>query len=237
MNLTIIIPTLNEEDDLPRTLNSLKEFNAQVLVVDSGSIDKTTSIAKNFGCRVVRHPFVSFSDTRNFADSLAKTKWIMQIEADVVVPSQTRSEITNSLHQEEIYAFYIGRINQIWGKPILHSDWGPNDDCHIWLYRKGIGSWSNNVHEQFITTLPTGKLKHNLLHYNYKTVSEFIDKTDRYSTLAVKKSNTFLWLAPFKDFFKRYIYKLGFLDGYHGLFLAYLQAIYHVNVLVKSKTL
>lgn len=240
MTLTVVIPTLNEEEDLPRTLKSVN-FADEILVIDSGSTDQTIPLAKKFNARIINYPLKSFSDSRNFADSQAKSDWILSIEADVVVPPELGREIKKTIltPQPETLktkAFYLGRINIIWNKPILHTDWGPNDDCHLRLYQKGSGQWQSKVHEQFVTKQPTSKLKNFLHHYNYQTVSEFINKTNTYSELAQKKPSFSLWLAPLKDFFKRYFYKLGFLDGYHGLFLSYLQAVYHLNVLVKSKT-
>lgn len=234
MKLTVFIPTLNEELDLGRTLNSL-QFADQVIVVDSGSTDKTIEIAKKFGAKVVTHPFTSYSDQRNFCDSLVTDGWILSLEADVVVSVSLAKEIKEAIDSTEVEAFFIGRVNIIWGKEILHTDWGPSDDCHIWLYKKGAGKWVSDVHEHFETSRPTGKLINTLTHYNYRTISEFIDKTNSYSEMAKKSVASSLWLAPFRDFAKRYLYKAGFRDGYHGLFLSYLQSIYHWNVLVKGQ--
>jgi glycosyltransferase involved in cell wall biosynthesis len=236
MTLAVVIPTLNEEIDLPDAIASVK-FADEVLIVDSGSTDKTISIAKKAGAKVIHHPFASYSETRNFADQNISSDWILSIDADVSVPSRLAQEITNMLETNiNFLAFRIGRINIIWGKPILHADWGPKDDCHIRLYRRGSGKWQSSVHEQFITDKPVGVLKNLLVHQNYRTVSEFIEKTNSYSSLDKHHYQFRLWLVPIKDFLKRYFYKFGFLDGYHGLFLSYLQAIYHLNVLVKTKT-
>lgn len=233
MKLTAIIPALNEEIDLPRTLESLK-FTDEVIIVDTGSSDSTVEIAKKFGAKVVSTPMSTFSAVRNFGDSQVSKGWILSLEADVVVPPSLAIEIRREIDTTGNSAFYIERSNIIWGKAISHTDWGPGDDCHLWLYQKGSGSWQSDVHEEFVTAKPTGKLKNRLLHYNYNTLSEFIAKTDTYSQLAKTKYGLRLWIIPVYDFLKRYFYKLGFLDGYHGLFLSYLQGIYHLNVLVKN---
>ena len=235
MKLTVVIPTLNEEKDLYKTLASVKDLADEILVVDSGSTDKTVEIAKNYGARVVHHSFVSFSDTRNFGNKEAKGDWILSIEADVVVPKELATEIRQAIEENNFSAFFIPRLNLIWGKPIRHTDWGPQDDCHIWLYQKGSGSWQSQVHEEFSTNKPVGKLNNYLVHKNYETINEFIDKIDRYSSLAVKQGSSFPNWWYLRDFFKRYFYKLGFLDGYHGLFLSYLQSIYYVTLGVKNK--
>jgi len=234
--LTVVVPTLNEEKDLYKTLSSVKDLADEILVVDSGSTDKTIEVAKNYGARVVNHPFTSFSDTRNFGNDEAKGDWILSIEADVVVPQELATEIRQVIEENKFSAFFIPRLNLIWGKPIRHTDWGPKDDTHIWLYQKGSGSWKSLVHEEYKANGPVGKLKNYLVHKNYETISEFIEKINRYSDLAVKQHNSFPSWWFLRDFFKRYFYKFGFLDGYHGLFLSYLQSVYYLTLTVKNKT-
>lgn len=233
--LTVVIPTLNEEKDLYKTLESIKGLSDETIIVDSGSTDKTPEIAKTYKTTFIHHPFKSFSDTRNFGNDQAKGDWILSIEADVVVSKELATEIRQAIESPKYSAYFIPRLNLIWGKPIYHTDWGPQDDCHIWLYKKGSGTWKSLVHEEFVTDRPTGKLKNFLVHKNYETISEFIDKIDRYSTLAVKQNQSFPNWWYLRDFFKRYIYKLGFLDGYHGLFLSYLQSVYYRTLSVKNK--
>lgn len=241
MKLTVVIPTLNEEKDLPRTLKSL-QFADEVLIVDSGSTDDTLKITKKHGCAIIHHDFQNFADTRNFADSHARNDWILSIDADVVVPKELEAEIESLPDIPSVYK--IGRINIIWGKEILHTDWGPKDDNHIRLYHRSLGNWQSAVHEQFITKSNPKQLKSYLLHYNYATVSEFIHKLNLYSDIEAKKrrlkgekfSLLKLFLEPSKDFLKRYLYKLGFLDGFHGFFLSLLQAIYYLAVNVKLRT-
>ena len=236
MKLTVVIPTLNEEKDLPATLQSIKDLADEILVVDSGSTDKTSDIAQKAGARVVKHSFKSFSETRNFGNQEAKGDWILSIEADVMVPPELAAEIRQVIQSDKHSAYFIPRLNLIWGKPIYHTDWGPQDDTHIWLYRKGSGEWQSLVHEEFVTRKSVGRLQNYLVHKNYETITEFIDKINRYSDLAVRQKNVFPNWWFLRDFFKRYFYKLGFLDGYHGLFLSYLQAVYYLTLTVKNKT-
>ncbi len=236
MKLTVVIPTLNEQTDLPATLESAK-FAEEILVVDSGSSDETVKIAKKFKAKVITHPFIDYASQRNFADKQAIGDWILSVDADVIIPIPLAQEITSVISQDDsnLRAYYIGRQNEIWGSVVKHADWGPNDDCHIRLYRKGSGYWQSNVHEQFVTALPNSKLKNYLYHLNYRTISEFIDKADQYSSLSADQRPISLWQAKY-DFLKRYIYKLGFLDGLKGLFLCYLQSIYYLNLYIKQKS-
>lgn len=235
-NLTVVIPTLNEELDIENCLKSVKDIAHEILVVDSGSTDRTLEIAKKFKAKIISYDFKSFSDTRNFADDNSSGDWILSIEADVTVSKELGDEITKEINTTKNSAFKIGRVNNIWGKDILHTDWGPKDDTHIWLYKKGSGKWVGGVHEEFVTNGAVGKLKNYLFHINYRTISEFISKINKYSDVAIRDKVSVSKFACIKDFFKRYFYKKGFLDGYHGLFLSYLQSIYHLTLFVKQKT-
>jgi len=233
MKLSVIIPTLNEEKDLPDCLSSLKGLAKEIIVVDSGSTDKTTAIARKFGAKVVQHPFISYSDTRNFGDSVAMGDWTLSLEADITVSPELSAEILEAIRSDRFDAYFLSRLNIIWGAPVLHTDWGPKDDTHIWLYRRGVGEWKSLVHEEFVTDKNVGRLKNFLIHKNYETVSEFIEKINKYSDLAVRQKNYFPNWWFLRDFFKRYFYKLGFLDGFRGLFLSYLQAVYYLTLMVK----
>ena len=109
MKLTVVIPTLNEEKDLYKTLSSIKDLADEILVIDSGSTDKTIEIAKNYGARVVNHSFTSFSDTRNFGNDEAKGDWILSIEADVVVPQELATEIRQTIESNKKHVKKISK--------------------------------------------------------------------------------------------------------------------------------
>lgn len=235
LGLSVVIPTLNEEQDIANAITSVSDIASEIAVVDSGSTDKTVAIAESLGAKVYHHEFISFSDTRNFGDSRAKGDWIMSIEADVIVPKPLSEEINYQLQSTNSDAFYIERINQILGRSIMHSNWGPKDDCHIWLYRKNSGKWQGSVHEEYVCrSNKVERLKNRLLHHNYDTIYEFIEKLNKYSEISGNSHNKVSWFDGIIDFIKRYFYKQGFLDGYHGLFLCYLQATYFLTVYIKQ---
>src|SRR3989344_2439752 len=124
MKLTVVIITKNEEQDLPRTLASLA-FADRILVVDSGSTDQTVEVAKKHGAVVIEHPFTSYADQRNFADSQVTDGWTLSLEADVVVSEKLAAEIKNAIKAEDIKAYFIGRINIICGGTAGGADLGP----------------------------------------------------------------------------------------------------------------
>ena len=236
MSLTVVIPAYNEEKDIERTLRSVKFADEIIVFLDQRTTDTTGEIAKKHGALVVPFTYESFCKMRNEADSLAASDWIFSIEADVVVTPALAMEIKSvTSGVSDVKAYYLGRENIIWGKTIRYTDWGPRDDRHIWLYLRGAGQWHSAVHEEFVTTEKTGNLKNHLIHYNYETVSEFIDKVNSVSEKALVQNNKPGWTRPLYDFFKRYFYKLGLLDGYRGLFLSYLQAIYYLTLNIKIR--
>jgi glycosyltransferase involved in cell wall biosynthesis len=236
MSLTVVIPAYNEEKDIERTLRSITFADEIIVLLDQKTSDATGEIAKKHGASVIPYTYESFCKMRNEGDFLATSDWVFSIEADVVVTPALAAEIKSvTSGVSDIKAYYLGRENIIWGKTIRYTDWGPGDDRHIWLYQKGVGKWQSAVHEEFVTNKKTGELKNHLLHYNYETVSEFIDKVNSVSEKALVQNNKPDWTRPLYDFFKRYFYKLGLLDGYHGLFLSYLQAIYYLTLNIKIR--
>lgn len=240
MKISVCVPVKNEAADLPRLIASLA-FADEIIVIDTGSTDETVEICEKLGAKVVKHKFENFSQIRNFGTSLCRHDFVLNIDADCEVPPKLALEIGQL--PETPSAYKIGRINFIWGKAILHADWGPSDDLHIWLYHKDAGSWRGEVHEEFVSHLPVKKLKNNLLHHNYTSVAEYLAKLNFYSDILVKKkreqgvvfSYWHLFYDPAFDFFKRYFYKLGFLEGLHGFFLCFTQSLFHVSVNIKLK--
>ena len=228
MKFSAVIPARNEAADLPRLLASLK-FADEVLVIDTGSTDATANIAAQHDARVIRHDFVNYAQIRNYGDQMAKNDWILSLDADNVVPAELATEVTALPDTPATYR--LGRLNYIWGQPLLYADWSPKDDCHIRLYHRTGGHWQNGVHELYSTNLPTKTLKNPLLHYNYATINEFIDKLNAYSNLAP----VFPWWQGIYDFLKRFFYKLGFFAGLRGFFLCYLQALYYMVVAIKHR--
>ncbi len=235
--IVAVIPTKNEVQDLPRAIKSLKPLVSEILVVDSGSSDDTPVLAQKLGAKVLHFPLTDFASTRNFADQHGAHDWILSLDADMELTPPLLEEIRALPDTPAVYR--IGRLNFIWGKPIYHTDWSPVDDCHIRLYHRSLGHWQGLVHEQFVSPKTPITLNHYFIHHNYQSVTEFIDKLNFYSQLSAPNHHfswfSFFW-TPFRDSFKRYIYKLGFLDGYRGLFLSYLQAIYYLSVGIKQRS-
>jgi glycosyltransferase involved in cell wall biosynthesis len=241
--LTATIITFNEQEDLPRCLESLNELAREVIIVDQGSQDKTVEIAKRYGAKVFTREFDNFANQKNYALSKANGKWILSIDADEVIPSELKEEIKKVLANPDYSGYFIPRRNFILGAEIKHSWWSP--DKHIWLWRKGQGEWEGEVHEEVIVKGKVGQLENAKLHYQDKTIKSFIAKNNRYSTILSQKmfeqkemySLAKMLKAVFFEFTVRFIYKLGFLDGWRGLVLAILMSYYQYQVWTKLRKL
>lgn len=228
MKLSVTIITLNEEKGLPRCLGSVREVADEIVVVDSGSTDKTVEIAKKFGAKVFTRKFDNYANQKNYATAKTEGEWILSIDADEELSPELQQEIKNVLADSSRFSAYsMPRKNIILGKFIRYARWQPELDRHIWLWRRELGNWRGDVHEEVQVRGSVGKLKHAKVHYQYATVTEFMNMMNSYSSLDKNHEN------PIYTFLVRYFYRLGFLDGIRGFVLSYLMAIYQVEVWVK----
>ena len=243
VGISVTIVTLNEEENIERCLKSVKTFADEIVLVDSGSTDRTVGFATEYGVKVYYRKFDNYANQKNFAMEKASGKWILSLDADEEISPELATEIksqTSNL-KSSIVAYSIPRKNIIFGKFIRYTRWQPELDRHIWFWKKGKGTWVGDVHEEVIVKGEVGKLKNAKIHYQYKKVREFIDMINGYSEFEanekVKNGVKFSYIRLFYDpvyiFLVRYFYRLGFLDGWRGFVLSYLMAIYQMIVWIK----
>ncbi len=237
MKLSVTVITLNEEEHLSKCLESVKDLADEIIVVDSGSTDRTVHIAKEFGAAIFERKFDNYANQKNFAAEKASGEWILSIDADEELSpelqNETRAVLNN--HLSTAVAFSIPRKNIIFGKFIKYTRWQPELDRHVWLWKKGAGEWRGEVHEELEIKGKVGKLKNPKIHNQYETVSEFLEMMNKYSNLETKRKFSYLrfFWDPIYNFLVRYFYRLGFLDGWRGFVLSYLMAIYQLEVWIK----
>lgn len=237
--ISVTIITLNEEKNIGKALQSIKDLAEEIIVVDSSSTDETIKIAGKFGANVFLRKFDNFENQKNWAASKATNNWILSVDADEEIPAELADEIKKAVKNDDIDGYLIPRKNFILGKEIKYSRWSP--DKHIWLWKKDKGRWIGDVHEEVRVLGKVGQFKNSKIHHSHKTIKEFLDSNNFYSNLLAesmyKKGIRFSLLKMFWnsiwEFKIRFFYKLGFLDGWRGLCLAYLMAIYHLMVWVK----
>lgn len=196
---------------LPSCLESARQVSDDVVIITNAA-----------------HRFVNFADQKNFAASKCKYNWVLSLDADEELSHQLISELKTLDYKKSAYR--IPRLNIIFGKPVWHTNWEPSADTHIWLYDKTRGHWESPVHEEVVISGSVGQLRGPKIHHSYRSVEEFMDKMNGYTSRETKTVN------PLFDFLRRYIWHKGFLDGWHGLFLSYLMAVYHTVTWVKKSS-
>ncbi len=244
MKITATIITLNEERHIARSIESLRCCD-EILVVDSGSIDRTTELASKLGARLVESPWPGYAAQKNFAAEQACHDWILSIDADEALSESLEGEIWNLKKKGPSYdAYTMPRLAQYLGRWILHSGWYP--DRKVRLYHRGKARWIGNfVHESVEVDGRIGHLESNLLHFTCDSLSEHLKTMDRYTTLAAeelvsRKQKILLRnmiLDPAWTFTKTYFIQRGFQDGLEGLTIAYMAALYTFLKYAKARNM
>ena len=237
--LSVVVIAYNEEARIRACLESAG-WADELIVVDAESTDKTATIARELTDHVIVRPWPGFAAQKNFGLARATGDWILSLDADEVVSAALRAEIAAILVGGGEHAGYsIPRHNVFWGRWIRHGGLYP--DWLLRLFRGGRGRFvERTVHESVSVDGTVGRLAGHLEHRSYRDVADFLERADRYSTLAAAE-----WLAagrrsrPFADmvvrpagrFLGMYVARAGFLDGWRGFLLAVLYGYY---VLMRS---
>ena len=229
--ITALIITLNEERHIGACVEAVSGLCDEVLIIDSWSTDRTKVIAEAKGARVVENAFKGFGPQKNFGTQLAIHDLILSIDADEMVSAELRQSIlaVKENHTAAAYSFNI--LNFVGERAVRSCGWYP--DTHVRLYDRQHVKWNDRkVHEGLIVTGNVQFLSGDLLHYSNEDVAELRTKSTYYAKLGAevyKERNAFYLLikilvSPVAKFFKIYILKRGFTDGYLGLMISYYRA-------------
>ncbi|MDL5246946.1 glycosyltransferase family 2 protein [Leptospira weilii] len=239
--LSVCIITLNEQDNIERCLRPLN-FVSEIIVVDSGSKDKTVEIAKKHKARVYKRKFDDYVSQKNFALSLAKNEWVLTLDADEEVSPELKEEIL-ALFQNGLPAvdgYSTPRLTWYLGKWIRHGGWYPNR--RIRLFHKSKGKFGGGlVHETIQLQSICKKLNSPVYHYSYKSIGDHIRYINAYSELGAREKygagkSSGLFYAFSEGFYKAfwmYFIRFGFLDGKQGFVLAILGFYYNFLKYIK----
>ena len=231
--LSAILIARNEEADLPRALESLKGLADEIVLVDSGSTDRTVEIARAAGARVFERPFVSFADQKNYAAAKASNEWVFSLDCDEAVTPELRTSLLAwKLDPPARPGFEIVRMTNYLGGWIRHSGWYP--DRIVRLYHREHGRFAGTIHESVRLDGPAGRLDGLLQHYNVRTYCEHLAKIDAFTTIAAAELygrgghrwRAHMYFAAPWTFFQRLVLQLGFLDGRRGWIIAWTSAKY-----------
>jgi glycosyltransferase involved in cell wall biosynthesis len=244
MKISAAIITLNEQGNIARAIESLRCCD-EVIVVDSGSQDRTMEIASKLGARIVETNWMGYAAQKNFAAEQASHDWILSIDADEALSEALEAELWQLKKTGPRYdAYTFPRMAQYLGRWILHSGWYP--DRKVRLYDRRKARWVGRyVHESVQVDGTVGHLDCNLLHYTIDSLSQHLRTMDRYTTLAaeeiVAQGRKIGWedliLDPPWTFFRTYVIQAGFLDGWEGLIIAYMAAFYNFVKYAKARNM
>jgi len=232
-----IIITLNEEDNLHRSLNAVNWCD-EIIVVDSGSEDKTIDICEEYDCKVYQKDFNGYGEQKRYAVSLANNDWVLNIDADEVVSDNLKNEIENIFDNEEIkyIGFALPRSLIFLGKKFKYGK--ESKEFYIRLFNKNFGDFSRDtVHEKVELNGELKKLKGELLHYSYLNIEQYFKKFNSYTTKAATalydegkkgRSPVTIVLSFPIYFFKNYFVNRNFLNGIPGFLWALFSSLYPI---------
>ena len=226
IQLSAVIITYNEERNIARCLESLREIADEIIVVDSYSTDKTVEICNSLGGKVFQNKFEGHIQQKNFA--LAKTSffYVLSLDADEVLSDELRISIVSAKSDWKYDGYEMNRLTNYCGAWIRHGGWYP--DRKIRLFDKRKGKWTGvNPHDRYAlneSNASRGYLHGDILHYSYYSISGHIKQADYFTEISARvlfeqrrnASVLRLIVSPAFRFVRDYFLKFGFLDGYYG---------------------
>ncbi len=232
--LSVILIVCNEAQQIRRCLDSVKWVD-EIVVIDSGSEDDTVDIARSYHAKVVSHPWEGYVKQRRFALSQASNDWVLVIDADEVVSDALRDSIQSIAGSSSCSGYVMLRLNHFWGKPIRHCGWYP--DKVVRCFRKSRATLPDvSIHEGFDIEGETGILEGYLLHFSYDSLHDYFVKMNRYTSLEISDKQERLsqkhlhWydlvFHALSRFFRMYVIRKGFLDGFTGLVVCVVSSLY-----------
>jgi glycosyltransferase involved in cell wall biosynthesis len=233
--LSVCLITRNEEANLQRCLDSVRDLATEIVVVDSLSDDRTCEIAAAANARVWHQPFLGYEKQKNLA--LAKTTgdWVLCLDADEWLDRALHREVERIVDGEAepgVDGYRVNRWPFYLGAWIDHSGWSP--DWKVRLVRAGTGTWTGgDPHERLEVGGPTRKLRGRLYHYPYKDLATQLVKINRYTDMLVARGPARtarilygLLLEPPLVFLQKFILQAGFRDGMRGFIAACTTSFY-----------
>jgi glycosyltransferase involved in cell wall biosynthesis len=229
--LSVAIITLNEEKNLPRCLESVREMASEIVVVDSGSTDRTAEIARAAGAAFISQPWLGFSGQKNFALERCTQSWVLSLDADEVVSPELAATIRAILEgPASACGFLLNRRTFYLGDWVWHS-WYP--EWHARLARREKARWCGRaLHEKMEVQGTSARLEGDLFHYSYVDFNDHLQRTLKYARASAEElvrsgqvtGRRHLIFSPMLTFLKKIILKQGWRDGWRGWLIAYATA-------------
>ncbi|MFZ1687956.1 MAG: glycosyltransferase family 2 protein [Flavobacteriales bacterium] len=231
--ISVVIITFNEERNLARCIASVKNVADDVVVVDSFSTDRTETIAGEHGARFVQHAFEGHIEQKNWAITQALYPWVLSLDADEALSPELERSILEAKQRGNMDGFTMNRLTNYCGTWIRHGGWYPDRKLRLWDSRNG--RWTGvNPHDRYEMD-PGSRIEHlkgDLLHYSYYSISDHLKQVDYFTTISArayeqrgKRAGLLkILFSPIVKFVDGYLFRLGFLDGWHGFVIARISA-------------
>jgi glycosyltransferase involved in cell wall biosynthesis len=231
--LSVVIITLNEERNIERCIQSVRDIADEIVVVDSFSTDKTEAICLQYGARFIQHQFEGYIEQKNFALSQTSFQYVLSLDADEALSEELSTSILKAKSGFTADGYTMNRLSNYIGTWIHHCGWYP--DTKLRLFNRDKGKWGGiNPHDEFRFDGPatTEKLKGDILHYSYHSLEDHYRQIEHFTDIASrayfdkgKKAPLLkLFFSPVVRFIRDYFFLLGFMDGKAGLRICYLSA-------------
>lgn len=227
---SVVIITYNEEKNIGRCLESVKDVADEIIVVDSMSTDGTKAICASYGVTFIEQPFLGYIEQKNFAMNSASNNYVLSLDADECLSDELKKSILTEKQNGFTFDCYrMNRLSSFCGQWIKHGTWYP--DRKIRLINRQKGKWGGvNPHDKIVMIEDASlkQLRGDMLHYTYETIDQIMAQTNKFTTIQSKamfeqgkRSNVIkLVVSPLTAFISSYIIKRGFLDGYNGFIIA-----------------
>lgn len=240
-SLSTVIITCNEESNLQRSLPKLTWCD-EIIIVDSGSTDNTIEVCKKYGCKIYYRRFDGYGAQKQFAVSLARNKWVLCLDADEVLSDGLVDEIKEEMKNPLAAGYLIPMTFVFMGKEFRYGKeaWR----YFLRLFNKEAGTFDDRkVHEKIVLNGQQKKLKNNILHYSYRSITHYFNKFNKYSSYGAEmayqqgktRSLLMIVLAIPLNFLKYYFVELNILNGISGFYWSVFNAFYHFVKYIKIR--
>ena len=228
IKLSVVIITFNEAHNIERCLNSVKDIADEITVVDSLSTDNTVEICKSYGANVYSQAFLGHVEQKNFALTKSLHPHVLSLDADEALDQTLIESIKGVKKNWNEVGYSMNRLTNYCGKWIRHCGWYPDRKLRLFDSRKG--QWQGiNPHDEYVVKngLNPKKIDGDIVHYSYNSIKDHISQVNYFTDILSKsslkrgKKSSMLKIlfSPLFKFFRDYIFKLGFLDGYYGFII------------------
>lgn len=231
--ISLFVITKNEEKKIAKCILSARDIVNEIIVVDSNSTDKTTSVCHSLGAIVYNHDFNGFATQKNFALSKVTSDWALSLDADETLTPELAQEIKKAVQSDKYDGYQLLCVNNFWGKQMRRN--GVKQEKILRLVRTKKATFEGGpVHEKLTVKGKVGLLKNVFVHDSFVDIETYIQKLNHYTTLSAqtmykKGRRCSIFLTALRlpyDFVKCYFFQLGFLDGFRGFIWAVFHAFY-----------